>query len=210
MPDLQLTERLKFFFMSMGYDQNHITFSDGNIVVTDASGHATIVPVEEHQLSDRNVLVDTLITASTLRSESNRVYLAVPRLFVAAYDAKPFQRQGIGLLAYDSRRIEEILEAKPPENITRNPAPNNPVPNEIEAELVRLRNAYSTLEESVRTLRHELSSFRKNGPVLQVGPPPRLNGAPTSPLSAEGPASFFSGNPWLEVLSKRGKEPYVA
>lgn len=208
MPDPPLTERLKFFFMSMGYTQNHIVVSEGKVVVTETNGLATIIPIEEHQLADRNSLVDLLITASTLRSESNRAYLAVPRLFVATYDAQPFQRQGVGLLVYDSRRIEEILEAKRIENVAQNSTPK-PLPSNIEDELVRLRNAYSTLEESVRALRDELSSLRKNELVLKVEPP-RPDNATVSALSGETSPSFFSGNPWLDVLSKRGKESYVA
>lgn len=208
MPEPQLNQRIQFYLMSMGYAQDQISESNGRILVSAPNDRIVVVPVNAQQLSDRTALLQIVLGVSNLQREFDRVYLAVPRLFAAVYDTKPFQDQGVGLLVYDSRRIEETLQARKSEVATVSHGGPESKPIEVMAELEKLREAYATLQESIRSLREEISrqtSMERDRIAERLETPP----PPVSLVSATPQGSlpvFFENNPWLEVLSRRGKE----
>lgn len=78
-------------------------------------------------------------------------------------------------------------------------------------ELASLKSMYLEMERTISNLREELKSFQQS--VASVpSPPERIT--PASMVQTQprftGPGaelpSFFTNNPWLEVLSKRGRE----
>jgi hypothetical protein len=70
---------------------------------------------------------------------------------------------------------------------------------------------YLEMKGSIAELREEIQTYRKTaveGPVTTVNPP-RPTIMPPEPVFAGSTGqlpSFFANNPWLDVLSKRGRE----
>lgn len=207
MPDPELVQRIRFYLMSMGYDEKQISEVGDRIEVSSQNEKAAVVLLGESGLVERGTLVQSLVGVSGLQREFNRVYLAVPRLFAAVYDTRPFQEQGVGLIVYDSRRIEETLDAKRIEHATE-PRTSESAPLEALQEIRRLKQAHSELEDAIRTLREQVSQLTQvqqaahaHGVELPIAPAQTAR-----PSASNGLPVFFDNNPWLEVLSRRGKE----
>jgi hypothetical protein len=166
----------------------------------------------------RNRILETILALNSKREAFNLLYLAAPKLIGTAIDAALFRSYGIGLLLFDERRIEEAV---PPETFqapaSQEPASRSPDPG-IARELAALKSMYAEMERSIARLREEFKSFQES--PRAVGPKNEpVNGQrlvpPTPMFTGQGAPlpSFFSNNPWLEVLSKRGRteeEPLAA
>jgi hypothetical protein len=206
-PDPELVQRIRFYLMSMGYDEKQISQVGERIQIASQNETAAVVPLSESDMIERATLVQSFVGVSALQRDFNRVYLVVPRLFAAAYDTRPFQEQGIGLIVYDSRRIEEILEAKRIEH-TSEPRTPESAPLELLEELRQLKQAQSELEDSIRTMKREISRLtqaQQSARLPEIEPsasPPQL----ARPNPSNALPVFFDNNPWLDVLSRRGKE----
>jgi len=79
------------------------------------------------------------------------------------------------------------------------------VSTQLEAELHELRAQFASLEAIVRQLKEGLASIRETRTaerLVQTAPPD-----PAQEMSlASSLPGFFTGNPWVEVLSRRGRE----
>jgi hypothetical protein len=158
----------------------------------------------------RNRVLDSVLHLTSLRSTATLLYIVAPRLLGASLDAGVFRSQGIGLLLFDERRIEQAVK---PEilspSIQQQRSILTPDPTLL-AEVASLRSLYSEMEKTLEKLSAELRSFKETAQVRErvndfafesvKRPPPPIQ---TEPAGASLP-SFFSNNPWLEVLSKRG------
>jgi hypothetical protein len=160
-------------------------------------------------LMEGNKIVASILDLSALRSSADQLYLAAPRLLGTAIDADVFRSHGIGLLLFDDRRIQEVVPARqirPPVGpIVQNPDQG------IASELATLKSMYTNMERTISNLREELKSFReitlsRPTPSQRIIPAPPGQTAPRF-IESEGELpSFFANNPWVEVLSKRGRE----
>jgi hypothetical protein len=191
-----------------------------------------VLVLKPQDLAQRNSIIDTVLKLSSLRNSYQTVYLAAPRLLGATIDAAIFRAHGIGLLFFDERRIDEAV-APQPLQATRPQAAQPAQDPGLVSELATLKAMYFEMERNMTQLRDDLRNLhdapRSGGfaPQLsqpaqpvppehvfapniiqnealhpyfnQVDPPPPRGG------SSGALPSYFTNNPWLEVLSKRGR-----
>lgn len=168
----------------------------------------------------RNRIIDTLLHLSSLRAEGTQPYIAAPRLLGATLDSQIFRSSGIGLLLYDERRIEETIK---PEHIQRAETHVTPVTNTdnpLFADLAALKSKCAELELNMSQIVTEFKSLRESAlsstsishsrsnavQHFSVGSFQRPEMTLDSGIIEEGALpSFFTNNPWLDVLSKRGR-----
>ena len=166
----------------------------------------------------RNRIIDTLLHLSSLRSEGTQPYIAAPRFLGATLDSQILRSSGIGLLLYDDRRIEETIKPEPIQRTTRitQASPSFSTNTTLIAELAALRLTCAELEKNMSHMRSEFKSFRESvmssttisrdsNPVRTFEPLQRPETTfQTNVLGEHALPSFFTNNPWLDVLSKRG------
>lgn len=211
MANLPIEERLLHYFLAMGAQSAEpIPNSPPGLSLLIGSDKTYVTILSNDAFIQRNKIVGSILDLSALRSSVHQLYLAAPKLLGTAIDADVFRSHGIGLLLFDDRRIEEIVPPQPiqPPQTTQIVQNTDPA---FAIELASLKSMYLQMERTISNLREELKSFQQSVPTAP-GPPERIAPASmvqTQPrftgLGAELP-SFFTNNPWLEVLSKRGRE----
>jgi hypothetical protein len=211
MASLPIQERLLHYFIAMGaqpVDSFPNLPAGLSLLIGTEKIHVTIV--KHDTFLQRGKILESILNLSSLTSSVNRVYLAAPRLLGTAIDTDVFRARGIGLLLFDDRRIDEVLTPQTVPNASLEPLKNSPDQALVD-ELDTLRSMYLELRGSLDRLHDELESF-KGASGLGLGDPmPRpqlqiLRGQPQVEATENGLPSFFTNNPWLEVLSRRGRE----
>lgn len=162
------------------------------------------VILDQGSWADRRVFMDSIMKASALVGKANRTYLALPKMAASLADARLFRDRGIGLFTYDQRNVEEALPARyfdtagAPSHQTDNTATD-----QLENEIRELRTQFDMLERTVQHLSEQLARPREmRSQVRTMSSPSSL---PDVSVVDNLPA-FFAGNPWVEVLSRRGRE----
>ncbi len=198
------------------------------------SDNVQVMVLKPQDLAQRNSIIDTVLKLSSLRNSCQTVYLAAPRLLGATIDASIFRAHGIGLLFFDERRIDEAVAPQPLQATRPQTAQPAQDPGLV-SELATLKSMYFEMERNMTQLRDDLKNLHetpRNGGGFspQLSQPPQ--GIPPEPVfapninqdealhsyfnnQADPPPpmggslgalpSYFSNNPWLEVLSKRGR-----
>lgn len=166
-----------------------------------------VVILDQALWADRRVFMDSVMKASALAGKANRTYLALPKVAASVADARLFHDRGIGLFTYDQRNVEEALPARYFETATatRNEA-DETVTGQLQNEIRELRAQFDILERTVQHLNEQLAASREIRPTRE----PVRTPSPPSSLADIGVVhnlpTFFAGNPWVEVLSRRGRE----
>ena len=217
MANLPIEERLRHYFLAMGAQPKaEPNGSESGLSFNVGSDMLHVAIPKPADLVVRNRIIDTVLTLTSLRTSSRLVYLAAPRLVGATLDAGMFRAHGIGLLLFDDRRIDEAVAAQPAQISVSQTAPTS---NEsaLVTELTSLKSMYGEIERNLAQLREDMRNMQRipqnaNLPVEQVRPSVAMSREPVfAPAlltqSADNGAlpSFFNNNPWLEVLSKRGR-----
>jgi hypothetical protein len=166
-----------------------------------------VVILDELSWANRQTFLNSIMKVAALAGKSNRTYIALPKSAASLTDARLFHERGIGLFTYDHRNVEEALPARYFETATTAAPQTNMVSNDrFEDEIRELRTQIDILERTVQSLSEELMSLRH----MPSAPEPLKALAPTRtlhPIAAmDNPPTFFAGNPWVEVLSRRGRE----
>jgi hypothetical protein len=186
--------------------QNNLAFLSGSEKI-----HVVILRNED--FVQRNKVIETILSLTSLRNTSQLLYLAAPRLLGASIDAAIFKPYGIGLLLFDERRIDEAVppqSLQPTQTMQQKSANFDPG---VLTELATLRSMYAEMERNVATLREDLKTFQRDSEsrasTTEPTPPSRIS-RPESmfanpSFSGTQLPSFFANNPWLDVLSKRGR-----
>ena len=149
-------------------------------------------------LQSRNAVLAAGLAAQDLAARANQVYLVLPKLQASIVDASIFQERGLGLLVYDERSMEEAVAARRFAH-TSNQVDSSP-------DIERMKSRIAMLEKTVDKLASELSTIRTQH---IESPRPALHPQPTD-LQREEPSalpSFIRNNPWVDILSRRGREP---
>lgn len=205
MTEVKTGERLAEFFALKGQrpiaqdtmlagaeDKPDLAFTDGRTT--------TYLKVfEKNGLEERNSLLQVALSAMSYLQVANRVYLVLPKVHAAIMDAAILRERGLGLIVYDSKEVEEVLPASLFEHDAKNANPS--------ADLERLKSRISALERTVETLASELSRV-KSTKLEQLEARRTYPEVPASigPQKPQPLPSFLQDNPWLDILSKRGRE----
>jgi len=183
------------------------TGPSSDLLFQDKDTSIRVVILDEPGWANRQAFLNSIMKATALAGESNKTYLALPKSVASLTDARLFLERGIGLFTYDHRNIEEALPARYFE-VAAVPVPQTreEVNHQLENEMRELRAQIDTLERTVNSLSEELMSLRHTPSAPEAIQ--TYSSTPTlTPIGAvEGLPTFFAGNPWLEVLSRRGKE----
>ncbi|WP_455367707.1 hypothetical protein [[Eubacterium] cellulosolvens] len=202
----EIKKRLILFFSQMdctptanreGESHNLLTFKKINDEIA--------VHLLDGGLPEKNILLKTLMNASTTIHKYNLTYIAVPKVYASLVDAMILERQGAGLLTYDNHSIEEVLAPKYSETTIEN-SPESTSPAIID-EVDSLKLRLDSLQRTVERLSEEITQLKARG----VGS--------TSEVSFEKPViikerstengdvpGYLKNNPWITILSQRGQE----
>jgi hypothetical protein len=185
--------------------QNNLAFISGSEKV-----HVVILRSED--FVERNRVIEAILSLTSLRNSSQLLYLAAPRLLGASIDAAIFRPYGIGLLLFDDRRIDEavapqlVQPTKLMEQTSQTPDPS------LFTELATLKSMYTNMEKTIVALRDDLKTLRhvsETQAVTRESTASRIARHepifPSQSISGSPLPAFFSNNPWLDVLSKRGR-----
>ncbi len=198
-----IREKIKNFFKEYSCieeSENHLIFKVGDSILS-------IEVLSGKEILDRNAILNSALKALAKFEYSNKVYLALPKVYASIIDGEILQNHGLGLLTYDEKEVKEVVPAKFIKKQSPLPLKENYEKKieELKIELKKLKENYMLLKSTVNTLKNEVEKLKggliKEEKIHEVKPKPKLE-TPT-----EGLPSFFKDNPWLEVLAKRGKEP---
>jgi hypothetical protein len=211
--DLPIEDRLLHYFLAMGAQQaERSEIPQNNLAFISGSEKIHVVILRSEDFVERNRVIEAILSLTSLRNSSQLLYLAAPRLLGASIDAAIFRPYGIGLLLFDERRIDEavapqlVQPTKMMQQISETPDPG------LFTELATLKSMYTEMERTIATLRDDLKTIRRNSETqtdTREPTPSRI--APHEPIFASSSTSesqlpaFFTNNPWLDVLSKRGR-----
>jgi hypothetical protein len=211
MASLPIEERVLYYFLAMGaqaVEPPQNARSGLTLVLGEEKVHVLILNNDVFLRGGR--IIESIMSLTSLRDSADLLYLAAPRLLGTTVEAEIFRSQGIGLLLYDDRRIDEAV---PPQTFRLRQSEST-TPNRDETlltELAALKSMYLEMQRDVCKLREELKGYQER--INCISPVPER--IPSSSLLLQEPnyagptaelPSFFSNNPWLEVLSKRGRE----
>jgi hypothetical protein len=151
--------------------------------------------------------LNSLMKVTALTGKSNRTYLALPKTAASLTDARLFQERGIGLFTYDHRHVDEALPARYFEMTSPAfPQTGRNAADQIENEIRELHAQVDSLERTVQSLSEELMSSRRMSPHSESVKPYLPTRALPAVTEADNLPTFLAGNPWVEVLSRRGRE----
>ena len=214
MANLPIEDRLLHYFLAMGAQQTErAEIPQNNLAFLSGSEKIHVVILRNEDFVQRNKVIETILSLTSLRNTSQLLYLAAPRLLGASIDAAIFKPYGIGLLLFDERRIDEAVppqSLQPTQTMQQKSANFDPG---VLTELATLRSMYAEMERNVATLREDLKTFQRDSEsrasTTEPTPPSRIS-RPESmfanpSFSGTQLPSFFANNPWLDVLSKRGR-----
>jgi hypothetical protein len=194
--------------MSAGLAESPVVDSGANsdMLFQGEGTSVRVVILEESGWANRQAFLNSIMKATALAGKSNRTYLVLPKTAASLTDARLFHERGIGLFTYDHRNVEEALPARYFEIATVPVRQTNEAADDrFESEIRELRAQIDTLERTVQSLSEELMSIRRVPSAEPVEAFPTRNTLP-SVTAAQNLPTFFTGNPWVEVLSKRGRE----
>lgn len=211
MANLGIEQRLHHYFLAMGAQPSDpILNPPQGLDLRIESERIHIAILDNDSLLDRSKIIASIFDLAALGNSADHIYLAAPRLLGTSIGAEVFRSHGIGLLLFDERRIEEVVPPQRVRQASTAPTTQTSDPGLVH-EVATLRSMCNEMERAISSLRDELKTFHelaslRSTPVQQMTPaalaqtPPRFTGS-----ESELP-SFFTNNPWLEVLAKRGRE----
>jgi hypothetical protein len=205
---LNIRQRIRQRFMSAGLAESPIIDSGANpdMLFQGEDTSVRVVILDESGWANRQAFLNSIMKATALAGKSNRTYLALPKNAASLTDARLFHERGIGLFTYDHRNVEEALPARHFEMATvAVRQANEAADDRFENEIRELRAQIDSLERAVQSLSEELMSLRHTSSPESVQTFPMAD--TFRPIAApDNLPTFFAGNPWIEVLSKRGRE----
>jgi len=203
-----IRQRLRQRFVNAGLSESPpVEPSLGSDLFFQADGASVRIVVLDLALwTDRQAILDSIMRASASAGKVNKTYLALPKTAAALTDARLFQEHGIGLFTYDQRNIEEALPpryfetaAAPPDEV------EHPEASQLEKEVQQLRAEFAALEQAVRDLKGELASSKSPATLQERAQTYMPERARTGLQVIDNLPTFLVGNPWVEVLSRRGR-----
>jgi hypothetical protein len=212
---LSIEERLLHYFLAMGAQQDPSTLSAPHALTFTLGSDKVHVAILKHDaFLQRGSILEAVLSLVELRNSANQVYLAAPRLLGTTTDADVFRSKGIGLILYDDRKIEETVQPKSVHNAQPEQVSER-TDTLLVTEVATLKSMCLEMERTITRLREEFQNLQSK---TSSKPLPRVPDSTFQPKSSmfdhtskfvetsDELPSFFINNPWLEVLSRRGRE----
>ena len=148
----------------------------------------------------------------------NKAYIAIPEDVLTLHknkliDVNLLKESGIGLLAVDPKEgeVRQVLPPKPRTLPKASKVDLTPQIRELERKVRRLEEVCEELKRSLERLRDEVYEVRMSTKTTREEGPPSVEEQEEGEeegVELEGVElpSFMRGNPWLEVLRRRGKD----
>jgi len=178
---------------------NCLTFTGNNKV-------SAVRVLVEDELSSRNSVLEAVLSTASLINRVNHVYLALPKFVSATIESDIIEEHGIGLIVFGETTVEEVVVPRYFQTASEHPpmaVANEESHQALLEEMATLRSRLKYLEEVMESLRTEVASLRSSRLTApQVRASPSLSMAPVF----EGAPSFIKDNPWVDVLSRRGRD----
>ncbi|HID17531.1 TPA: hypothetical protein EYP26_04480 [Candidatus Bathyarchaeota archaeon] len=202
-----IREKIKNFFLAKGLtlieeEESCVTFKEGHLTLF-------IEILSGERILDKNAILNAALRAMSKFENSNKVYLALPKVYASIINGEIFHFHGIGVLTYDEREVEEIVPAKlVRRRFTTEQGVQNEGVEKLRDELRKLRENYIALKETVKLLKIEVAKLKES--LARIPLKEGSAEVKVSPQKVEistSLPSFFKDNPWLEVLARRGREP---
>lgn len=209
-----MIEIIKNHFLLKGWKEikkEFIEFKENSdLIFEDNLGSIVFIRVlSKDELIDRDSLLKNILKIFSLREKVNKIYIAMPKIYVSIIDSAPFEEYGIGIISYDEKRIMEISPAK---FFKRDILKSEEKIESFEIEGIKeefeiLKKRLFNLEEIIQSLINEIKILKNQSkPVIET----KISKEEIiSPLSTNIP-SFLKDNPWIEILAKRGREEKIA
>jgi hypothetical protein len=210
-PSVPIEERLLHYFLAMGAQLSEpLENVPPGLTIGLGSEKIHVAILNSDAFLQRGKIIESIMCLASLRGSVNQLYLAAPRLLGTTVDAEVFRSHGIGLLLFDDRRIDETVAPQSFHHETADPREQRLDPS-LEAEVATLKSMYLEMEKTVARLREDIKNYQETmGPPLTssetLSSPPAFDQQRKFARPEVGLPSFFVNNPWLEVLSKRGRE----
>lgn len=202
-----IREKVKNFFLARGLtlieeEESCVTFKEGHLTLS-------VEILSGKKILDKNAILGAALRAMSKFENSNKVYLALPKVYASIIDGEIFHFHGIGLLTYNEREIEEVVPAKlVKRRLTVEQGIQNEEVEKLRNEIRKLKENYLTLKEAVELLRIEVAKLKEGLTKVPLRERSVEVKVPPQKIKVSGNLpSFFKDNPWLEVLARRGREP---
>jgi hypothetical protein len=211
MTNLPIEERLFHYFLSMGAQRVEPSPNVPPGLTLDlGSDRVQVAVLKSDAFLQRGKIIESIMNLLSAKEFVNQMYLAAPRLLGTALDVELFRSHGIGLLLFDDRRIDEAV-APQSFHAHQSGAGDQSHDLALVTEIATLKSMYLEMQKTLAKMNEDLKDFRENVGTMPSSPGP-IHKLPVLPqefkLSSSGSElpSFFTNNPWLDVLSKRGRE----
>jgi hypothetical protein len=211
-----LNEKIKNYLLSKGWKELKEEFKykrDSDFIFKDELNSIIFIRIlSNDELIDRNSLLGNILELSSLKEEVNKIYIAMPKIYVSIIDSAPFEEYGIGIISYDDKKVMEISPAKffkaKLKNLEKIEKLNSFETLKIKEELDAIKKRLINLEEVIQSLSNEIKILKSQSkPIIET----KISKEEIiTPPSSENIPSFLKDNPWIEILAKRGREEKVA
>jgi hypothetical protein len=175
-----------------------------DMAFTDSNNRIFVKIIDSEKLNERSALLDAVMKSVDFLKEANAAYLLLPKLHASIIEGKLFYNRGVGLLTYDKGgAIQEIIKPKIFPQVKKEKLVR--MPEETLDEIINLKKRIKSLEQDFIKLKEEFDELR----VKKVNIGENEDGAKLYNLNAEIHANapeFMKDNPWIGILSKRGKD----
>jgi len=210
MANLPIEERLLHYFLAMGAQPlEPLQDAPTGLTVSLGSERIHIAILRTDAFLQKSKIIESIMNLAPLTRSADQVYLAAPRLLGTTVDAGVFRSHGIGLLLFDDRRIDETVAPQSFHASHQEQRDQTPDPALV-TEVATLKSMYLEMERTVARLREDLENFQQNISSTPAAPvrisPPIAHQESRFTRVGAGLPSFFSNNPWIDVLSRRGRE----
>ncbi|MEM2987283.1 MAG: hypothetical protein QXV60_04215 [Nitrososphaerota archaeon] len=210
-----MNEKIKDYLLSKGWKELEKEFKykkSSDFIFKDELNSIIFVRIlSKDELIDRNSLLENILELSSLKEEVNKIYIAMPKIYVSIIDSAPFEEYGIGIISYDDKKVMEISPAKFFKEKLKDEGKIEKLASfetlKLKEELDAIKKRLINLEEIIQSLNNEIKILKSQSkPIIET----KISKEEIiTPPSGNVP-SFLKDNPWIEILAKRGREEKIA
>ncbi|MCW4033673.1 MAG: hypothetical protein NWF08_09850 [Candidatus Bathyarchaeota archaeon] len=176
-----------------------------DLIMSDNTNRIYLKIIQRESLNERNELLSSIMKSVSYLFEANIVYLALPKLYASILDGKVFRENGLGLLIYDDKgALEEVIRPKIFPNKQMSTSSSSTIPIKLMDEINSLKDSLHSLEIEVNMLKDLVNNLKNNQKSIEIEPQIKKVKVEQKVNSTDFP-EFMRDNPWVEILSRRGR-----